>query len=77
MHPRCAECGLLIDGGTDGCHLVFEAFLARDFSNPLFFGMHRMLVDTYCLQHPGRYCASAKSLAAHLAGLHWLILHPN
>ena len=28
-----------------------------------------MVVDTYCLQHPERYCASATSLAAHLTGL--------
>jgi hypothetical protein len=28
-----------------------------------------MVVDTYCLQHPERYCASAISLAAHLTGL--------
>jgi hypothetical protein len=28
-----------------------------------------MVVDTYCLQHPERYCASAISLAAHLSGL--------
>ena len=28
-----------------------------------------MMVDSYSLQHPDRYCASAKSLAAHLGGL--------
>ena len=28
-----------------------------------------MVVDTYALQHPDRYCISAKSLAAHLCGL--------
>jgi hypothetical protein len=28
-----------------------------------------MLVDTYCLQHPDRYCVSAISMAAHLTGL--------
>lgn len=34
-----------------------------------FFRVHRTMVDAYCLQHPDRYCASAKSLAAHLCGL--------
>jgi hypothetical protein len=29
-----------------------------------------MAVDAYCLQHPLRYCESAKSLAAHLCGLY-------
>jgi hypothetical protein len=32
-----------------------------------------MFVDTYCLQHPEDFCASAKSLAAHLAGLCWIL----
>ena len=32
-----------------------------------------MTVDTYSLQHPDRYCISAKSLAAHLTGLCWLL----
>lgn len=27
----------------------------------------------YCLQHPERYCVSAKSLAAHLTGLAWAL----
>ena len=34
-----------------------------------------MTVDVYCLQHPDRYCVSAKSLAAHLTGLGWAIDH--
>lgn len=29
----------------------------------------------YCLQHPERYCVSAKSLAAHLTGLAWALEH--
>jgi hypothetical protein len=29
----------------------------------------------YCLQHPDRYCVSAKSLAAHLTGLAWAVEH--
>jgi len=33
----------------------------------------RLTVDVYCLQHPDRYCVSAKSLAAHLTGLAWAI----
>ena len=35
----------------------------------------RLSVDVYCLQHPDRYCVSAKSLAAHLTGLAWWIEH--
>ena len=69
----CDQCGWAEAGGRQGCRERFEAFLARDFSDPLFYRVHRMFVDTYCLQHPDDYCASAKSLAAHLAGLCWIL----
>ena len=65
----CAGCGRAIAGGTAGCRASFEALLARDFSDSGFFGVHRLFVDCYCLQHPDDFCASAKSLAAHLVGL--------
>ena len=67
--PVCDGCGLASSEGTAGCQAIFDALLARDFSDATYFRMHRMLVDTYSLQHPDRYCASAKSLAAHLTGL--------
>ena len=35
--------------------------------------VRRLAVDCYCLQHPDRYCVSAKSLAAHLTGLAWAL----
>jgi hypothetical protein len=70
---RCAACGMPVEGGETGCQKMFEELLARDFGNVLYFRSHRMLVDTYALQHPERYCASPKSLAAHLTGLCWLL----
>ena len=63
----CSGCGN--PGGAEECRALFEAMLARDFSDPLFFGSHRLFVDAYCLQHPELHCVSAKSLAAHLAGI--------
>ncbi len=66
---RCDGCGFEIERGAAGCHELFEELLAQDFSNPQYFHVHRMMVDTYCLQHPDRYCRSAKSLAAHLGGI--------
>lgn len=69
----CDQCGWAGAGGRAGCRARFELFLARDFSEALFFRSHRMFVDTYCLQHPDDFCASAKSLAAHLAGLCWIL----
>lgn len=65
----CDGCGLRVQGGTEGCRALFEELVGRDFSNALYFGVHRLLVDVYSLQHPARYCKSAKSLAAHLCGL--------
>ena len=70
---RCDECGWSRAGGRPGCRERFDTLLARDYSDALFFRVHRMFVDTYCLQHPEEYCASAKSLAAHLAGLCWIL----
>jgi hypothetical protein len=66
---RCRGCGRRVEGGTEGCQSRYEALLARDYEDPAFFAVHRMFVDTYSLQHPERYCRSAKSLAAHLVGL--------
>jgi len=67
MEAPCAGCGW--EGGGPACRARFEQAIARDFSDPAFFAAHRMLVDIYSLQHPDDYCASAKSLAAHLVGL--------
>ena len=69
---QCTGCGLAIAGGTQGCQALFSDFrireareLARDYRST------RLAVDVYCLQHPDRYCVSAKSLAAHLTGVCW------
>ena len=66
---RCSGCGRIVEGGAAACQARYEALLARDYENPAFFAVHRMFVDVYSLQHPDRYCRSAKSLAAHLVGL--------
>jgi Family of unknown function (DUF5946) len=49
--------------------LMRDELLARDFQEIVYWRYHRLAVDAYCLQHPLRYCESAKSLAAHLCGL--------
>ncbi len=75
MTEACAGCGRTVEGGTAGCRAEFETLLARDFSDARFFAVHRLFVDIYALQHPDEYCASAKSLAAHLAGLCLILEH--
>ena len=65
---RCPACGAPL-GGRAGCQAVFDALCARAWEAPERGAAHNLAVDAYCLQHPGDYCASAKSYAAHLAGL--------
>lgn len=67
--PRCSGCGLEINGGEEACNALFQELTGRSFTDVRFGGVHRKAVDIYALQHPGRYCVSAKSLAAHLCGL--------
>lgn len=66
LGARCSECGAQIEGGNAGCEALFNELGARDFSDTRYGATHELLVDAYCLQHPARYCGSAKSYAAHL-----------
>jgi hypothetical protein len=69
METTCSGCGLAVPGGTPACRAIFDAYIAREWNNPISYRYHRMFVDAYCLQHPDQFCASAKSFAAHLTGL--------
>jgi hypothetical protein len=71
----CGGCGRAIAGGTAGCRAEFDALVGRDFTDARFFASHRLFVDVYALQHPDEFCRSAKSLAAHLAGLCLILEH--
>jgi Family of unknown function (DUF5946) len=48
---------------------MFEELHARELKFGTSYRLHRTTVDTFALQHPDRYCASAKSFAAQLKGL--------
>jgi hypothetical protein len=69
--PRCRDCGLPVSDGTPECQTLFEEVTSQHFTNPVLFGVHRLFVDAYCLQHPDRGCISFKSFAAHAAHLCW------
>ena len=70
---RCGECGLVVNGGTDGCRAVFnQVAVPTPGANP-YLPFRRLIVDTYSLQHPDPYCVSATSLAAHLTGVAWIL----
>ncbi len=68
----CSGCGLVAPGGETGCRRLYERVLMHEASDRTLVRVHRLTVDTYCLQHPQRYCRSGKSLAAHLCGLCWV-----
>lgn len=69
MKPDCPRCGAPGVGGIDGCEEIFQEVIAREFSDPGIFQVHRLTVDCYSLQHPERYMRSGKSFAAHLTGM--------
>jgi hypothetical protein len=69
---HCDDCGLQITTGVPECQTLFDLVLAEHFERPVaHFGVHRLFVDTYCMQHPGRGCVSFKSFAAHAMHLCW------
>jgi hypothetical protein len=72
---KCDGCGLVVAGGTAGCQSVMDECLALHFTQPAYFGVHRLFVDVYSVQHPERYCVSFNSLAAHLGHLCWTVEH--
>jgi len=47
------------------CQRLFEVVLAREFSDPDYFAVHRLTVAAHVLQHPSAH--SDRSLAVHLA----------
>ena len=55
---------------SPGCWAVFGEVLAREYSDPAYLRVHRLTVDTYAVQHPGRPSAqSIQSVAVHLISL--------
>jgi hypothetical protein len=77
---RCIGCGGLIpdiDGPTHrymesspGCWQLYGEVLAREYSDAAFRSMHRLTVDSYAVQHPGRPTAqSIQSVCVHLMSL--------
>ena len=65
----CESCGEAVTDGKAGCVKLFEAILAREFSDYRYGKIHRLTVDSYALQHPDEYMRSGKSFAAHLTGM--------
>ena len=78
---RCDGCGLTlprIEGPTHAymlsspaCWKIYGEILAREYSNGDYWQVHRLTVDTYALQHPGKQDSRAiQSVNVHLASLY-------
>lgn len=77
----CFSCGapvLDMEGPTHkyllaspGCWALYGEILARDFSEYNYPPVHRLVVDAYAVQHPGKPMRQAiQSVAVHLIGLY-------
>ena len=80
MLSRCPGCDLRapdLDGPTHAyiesspaCWAMYGDVLAREYSDPRAFAVHRLTVDAYAAQHPGRPSKrSEQSVAVHLIAL--------
>ncbi len=78
----CFSCGALvpeIEGPTHkymlsspGCWAVYGALLARDYGEYNYPEVHRLSVDAYAVQHPGKPGRrEIQSVAVHLIGLYY------
>lgn len=77
---KCPGCGGLfedIEGPTHryleaspGCWAAYGELLAREYSDAAYYGVHRLTVDAYAVQHPGHPSPqSIQSVAVHLISL--------
>jgi len=77
----CIGCGAGFDAGdgpthpymesSPGCWAAFGEVLAREYGDANYFRVHRLTVDAYAVQHPGRPSKqSIQSVALHLISLH-------
>ncbi|MEK6748286.1 MAG: DUF5946 family protein [Pseudomonadota bacterium] len=61
---------------SPGCWAVYGEVLAREYSNPAFFEVHRLTVDAYAVQHPGETDRqSIQSVGVHLIQLCLFLEH--
>jgi hypothetical protein len=61
---------------SPACWAAYGEVLAREYSNPALLPTHRLSVDAYAVQHPGRPSRqSIQSVGVHLIRLCWLLQH--
>jgi hypothetical protein len=79
---RCPDCGIQLPaqtiprhpylGASASCWALYTEVLAREYSEPLLMkSVHRLTVDAYCAQHPGKAeRRTIQSVWVHLGGLY-------
>jgi hypothetical protein len=76
----CPDCKIVLpknDGGphaylgaSPSCWALYGDLLAREYNDPAYMTVHRMTVDAYCAQHPGKpERRTIQSINVHLVGL--------
>jgi len=76
----CPQCGALVSaeegpthayyGAAPGCWALYGEVLAREYEDYRFARLHRLTVDSYAVQHPGRpEPRTIQSVVVHLIGL--------
>jgi hypothetical protein len=84
---RCIWCGGLVPNmngpthryleSSPGCWHLYGQVLSREYGDPAFRATHRLTVDSYAVQHPGRPSPQAiQSVCVHLISL-CLVLERN
>jgi hypothetical protein len=59
---------------SPGCWHVYGVVLSREYADPAFRVVHRLTVDSYAVQHPGRPSAQAiQSVCVHLISLYLVL----
>jgi hypothetical protein len=77
----CGDCGIVLPrierpshpylGASPSCWALYGEVLAREYSDPELMKVHRLTVDAYAAQHPGKPGPKAtQSVWAHLSGLY-------
>jgi hypothetical protein len=84
----CPQCGAPVPAGdgpthayydaAPGCWALYGEVLAREYGDYSFARLHRLTVDSYAAQHPGRPAPrTIQSVAVHLVGLQLSLERPE
>lgn len=68
---KCSCCGAAVLDGFESCRAMFNALMAREYSDPAFGEAHLFTVDAFALQHSEQ--CGPRSNAFHLMRLCWLV----